>query len=222
MRRAVIITGGGTGIRMESALPKQFLEINGKPLIVHTIDLFLQFDKDITIVVVLPELYFQLWEDIKKEYFPEETMLLAAGGKTRFDSVKSGLTLLQSNMIIGVHDAVRPLVSVGVIRECYKLAESKGSAIPVISLSESVRRVEGERNYFVPREGLKIVQTPQVFRGELLMNAFKRDFEDDFTDEAIVVERSEVDIYLTVGNPENIKITTPYDLKLAECLLGKR
>jgi len=220
MTRAVIITGGGMGLRMGSAVPKQFIEIKGKPLIVHTIGVFLNYDWNMMIVVVLPLEYFELWENMKREYFPDKEIYLTSGGKTRFDSVKNGLKLLNGEMIIGIHDAVRPLVSPDVISECFKLAQEKGSAVPVISLNESVRKTDGKKNYPVFREGLKIIQTPQVFKGDLLINAYKRNFKDEFTDDATVVEKSGVTVYLTEGNPENIKITTPYDMKLADFLLG--
>ena len=222
MKRAVIITGGGMGYRMGSSIPKQFLDIAGKPLIVHTIKTFLGFDKNIQIVVVLPELYFGLWNDIKQKYFKREQILPVSGGNTRFESVKNGLSLLSEDLTIGVHDAVRPMVSSQVIARCYDLAQKEGSAIPVLPLTESVRKAEGNENYTVSREGMRIVQTPQVFRGSLLKKAYKALYEPDFTDDAIVVERLGVKIFLTEGNVENIKITTPFDLMVADCYFGKK
>jgi len=219
MKKAVIITGGGLGHRMCSDIPKQFLDIGGKPLIVHTIDVFIRYDRNIIIVVVLPEDYFELWKTIEEKYYAEKDIILASGGKTRFDSVKNGLALLGQDMIIAIHDAVRPMVSVEIISKCYDIAEAKGSAIPVVSLSESVRKEEQGRNYFVSREGLRIVQTPQVFRGEIVKEAYNRNYKKEFTDDAIVVEKAGNNIFLTEGNVENIKITTPFDLRIARSYL---
>jgi len=205
---------------MGSEIPKQFLNIGNKPLIAHTIDVFLEYDRNIIIVVVIPEDYSELWGNIKEIHYKERDIIMATGGKTRFDSVKSGLSLLTEDMIIGVHDAVRPMVSVEVISRCYDIAEIKGSAVPVLPMNESIRRTENERNYFVSREGLKIVQTPQVFKGDILKTAYNRNFKPEFTDDAIVVEKNGLKITLTEGNPENIKITTPFDLQIAECYLS--
>ena len=218
----MIITGGGIGYRMGSPIPKQFLDLAGKPLIVHTIRIFQEYDKDIQIVVVLPELYLKLWDDIQNKYFSKNEILRTRGGATRFESVKNGLSLLGEDLIIGVHDAVRPMVSSQVIARCYELAQKEGSAIPVLPLSESVRKVEGKGNHTVSREGLRIIQTPQVFHGSLLKRAYTTEYDPEFTDDAIVVERLGVKIFLTNGNPENIKITTPFDMIVATCYFNNK
>ena len=222
MKKAVIITGGGMGYRMASPIPKQFLDLGGKPLIVHTVKVFQEYDKDIQIVVVLPELYFGLWNDIHQKYFGKNKILMTSGGKTRFESVKNGLSLLGEDLIIGVHDAVRPMVSLQVIKRCYDMAQKEGSAIPVLALSESVRKADEYKNYPVSREGLKIIQTPQVFQGSLLKKAYETEYDPKFTDDATVVERLGVKICLTEGNPENIKITTPFDMMVANCYLNNK
>ena len=216
MSNAIIITGGGIGSRMHSDIPKQFIEIAGKPIISYTIDLFYQFDKDIVLVVVIPKGFKELWFKLQKKYFPGESILHIEGGNSRFESVKKGLSLLNKNMIIGVHDAVRPMVSLEVITRCYETAARKGNAVPVIPVNESFRKTDGEKNYALGRESLRIVQTPQVFNGELLIKAYSMPYEPVFTDDSTVVEKLGTEINLVQGNPENIKITTPFDLIIAE------
>ncbi len=207
------------GHRMGFGLPKQFIEIAAKPIITYTIDLFLKFDPDILMVVVIPKSYEGLWNKIRGTYYPDKNILFTEGGDSRFESVKKGLSLLNKNMIIGVHDAVRPMVKQDVISGCYDLAAKKGSAIPVVPVIESLRKAEGIKNFPVSREGMKIVQTPQVFQGELLIKAYSQPFNPEFTDDSTVVEALGARINLIQGNPENIKITTPFDLKIAEAYL---
>lgn len=207
------------GHRMGFGMPKQFLEIAAKPIIAHTIDLFFKFDPDILMVVVIPKSYEGIWNKIKVTYYPDKNILFTEGGNSRFESVKKGLSLLNKNMIIGVHDAVRPMVMQDVISGCYDMAAKKGNAIPVIPVIESLRKAEGIKNFPVSREGMKIVQTPQVFQGELLIKAYSQPFNPEFTDDSTVVEALGARINLIMGNPENIKITTPFDLKIAEAYL---
>ena len=216
MKKAVIITGGGSGRRMGTPIPKQFLLVAGKPLIVHTIDLFRKFNSDMEIVVVLPAGYTEIWREISQKFFHDLDIKVAEGGETRFHSVKNGLGLIGEERIIGVHDAVRPLVSLEVLSRCYQMAEEKGNAIPVVEIPESIRRLEGENSFPVNRSDLRIIQTPQVFRGELLKQAYSADFREEFTDDASVVENLGVKINLVEGNRENIKVTTPEDLEWVE------
>lgn len=219
MDNAVIISGGGFGQRMGLSVPKQFIEIVSKPLIAHTIELFFQFDPDILMVIVIPDGFEEVWKKIHYKYFPGKNILFTYGGETRFESVKNGLSLLNGKMIIGVHDAVRPMVSLSVISRCYELAAEKGSAVPVIPVNESLRQDEGIKNFAVSRENLRIVQTPQVFAGNILINAYSQAYNTDFTDDSTVVEKYGAPIFLTPGDPENIKITKPFDLKIAEAYL---
>jgi 2-C-methyl-D-erythritol 4-phosphate cytidylyltransferase len=216
MRKAVIITGGGSGKRMGTPVPKQFLKIDGKPVIVYTIELFSGFDKNMEIVVVLPESYLELWKEINAEFFNKVNIRVAPGGDFRFHSVKSGLSLLKEDMLIGVHDAVRPLVSMEVINRCYSVAEKYGNAVPVIKMTDSIRRISGASNFPANREDFRIIQTPQVFSGEILKKAYNLNFSEEFTDDASVVEKLGVKINLVEGNRENIKITTPEDIKYVE------
>jgi 2-C-methyl-D-erythritol 4-phosphate cytidylyltransferase len=213
MKRAVIITGGGSGRRMGTPIPKQFLLVAGKPLIAYTIDVFRRFNNDMEIVVVLPAGYTEIWREISQKFFHDLDIKVAEGGETRFHSVKNGLGLLGEERIIGVHDAVRPLASLEVLSRCYQMAEEMGNAIPVIEIPESIRRLEGENSFPVNRNDLRIVQTPQVFRGELLKRAYNTAFREEFTDDASVVENLGVKINLVEGNRGNIKITTQEDLE---------
>lgn len=213
MKKAVIITGGGSGRRMGTPIPKQFLLVAGKPLIVHTIDLFRRFNNDMEFVVVLPAGYKEIWREISQKFFYDLDIKVAEGGETRFHSVKNGLGLIGEERIIGVHDAVRPLASLEVLSRCYQMAEEMGNAIPVIEIPESIRRLEGENSFPVNRNDLRIVQTPQVFRGELLKRAYNTAFKEEFTDDASVVENLGVKINLVEGNRGNIKITIQEDLE---------
>jgi 2-C-methyl-D-erythritol 4-phosphate cytidylyltransferase len=216
MKQAVIITGGGSGRRMGTPIPKQFLLVAGKPLIAYTIDVFRRFNNDMEIVVVLPAGYTEIWREISQKFFHDLDIKVAEGGETRFHSVKNGLGLLGEERIIGVHDAVRPLASLEVLSRCYQMAEEMGNAIPVIEIPESIRRLEGENSFPVNRNDLRIVQTPQVFRGELLKRAYNTAFREEFTDDASVVENLGVKINLVEGNRGNIKITTQEDLEWVE------
>lgn len=201
---------------MGSHVPKQFLKIAGKPIIVHTIERFIKFDNSMDIVVVLPADYLEIWKDITAEFLNKVNIQVASGGDSRFHSVKSGLSMINEDMIIGVHDAVRPLVSMEVINRCYSGAEKYGNAVPVIKITDSIRRIDGASNYPSHREDFRIIQTPQVFSGELLKKAYNLNFSEEHTDDASVVEKLGVNINLVDGNRENIKITTPQDIKYVE------
>jgi 2-C-methyl-D-erythritol 4-phosphate cytidylyltransferase len=214
MKKSVIITGGGLGTRMNMPLPKQFIVVKDKPVIVHTINLFRDYDADMEIVVVLPADFLKNWEEISAKYYPNITIHLVSGGATRFHSVKNALARLDENLLIGVHDAVRPLVSPDVIARCYTTAEKSGNAIPAIPLAESIRKVENDISYPIDRSNLHIIQTPQVFHGALLKKAYQSSYLPEFTDDASVVEKLGVKINLVEGNRSNIKITTKEDLEM--------
>lgn len=219
MKNAVIIVAGGTGSRMGSSIPKQFLEIAGKPVILHTIEKFLSFDPEIEMILVINQDYIHIWDQLSLKYKLSDKFKIAAGGETRFHSVKNGLMLLEGDLLVGIHDSVRPMISVETIRNIYNHAAIHGNAIPVIPVKESVRKVDDSGSKMIDRSVLKLIQTPQVFKYSLLKKAYETDFQPEFTDDAIVVERSGVQIHLVEGDSYNFKITTPEDIEIARCLL---
>lgn len=216
---SVVIVAGGSGSRMKSEIPKQFMEINGKPLILWTIEKFLLFDKHIKIIVVLPENHIIVWQEMIEKYPEYKTLLVCSGGATRFHSVKRGLEHIGDNELVGIHDAVRPLVSVDTIHRCYEMAALKSSAIPLIEMEDSLRKVSHTGNEIFERSTVKRVQTPQVFRAEKLIRAYENCLEKNFTDDASVFESYFGSVQLVEGNRENIKITYPIDLRIAETML---
>jgi 2-C-methyl-D-erythritol 4-phosphate cytidylyltransferase len=216
----VIIVAGGTGTRMHSTVPKQFIEIKGKPVIIHTIEKFLDFDEHINIIVSVHPEYMTDANFMLAEYFPEKNIHTVPGGETRFHSVKNGLHAISNkNDIVGIHDAARPFVSLETIKRCFETAALKGNAIPVSPVNESLRMITNGINKAVSREDYKIVQTPQCFVVSKIKEAFNQEYSPFFTDDATVLEGMDERIYLVEGNPENIKITNPYDLKFAELYL---
>ena len=218
----VIIVAGGKGLRMGSDIPKQFLPIGGKPVLMRTIERFREYSADLQIILVLPEAQQEYWLQLCKEYDFDVEYRLANGGQTRFHSVQNGLALVPDDAegVVGVHDGVRPFPSIEVIRNCYETAHEKKAVIPVIPVVETVRHLEKEGSVTVPRDEYKLVQTPQTFDIQLLKAANRQPYNDGFTDDASVVESYGHEITLVEGNRENIKITTPYDLKIAEVLIG--
>ena len=214
MKKYVIIVAGGKGLRMGSELPKQFLPIGGKPVLMHTLEAFRKYEATLQIILVLPKEQQDFWKQLCEEYHFDVGHLIADGGETRFHSVKNGLALVRESGLVGVHDGVRPFVSVDVIRNCYDLAEARKAVIPVIDVVETVRHLTGNSSETVSRNDYKLVQTPQVFDTELLKRAYTQEFTPFFTDDASVVEAMGVPVYLAEGNRENIKITTPFDLKI--------
>lgn len=225
----VIIVAGGKGLRMGSDIPKQFLPVGGKPVLMRTLERFREYSPTLQIILVLPKAQQDYWRQLCQQYqFPlpiEEgvrggSYLLADGGETRFHSVQHGLALIPDNAegVVGVHDGVRPFPSIDVIRRCYDTAREKKAVIPVIPVVETVRQLEGATSFTVPRDDYRLVQTPQCFDIQLLKAANRQPYNDGFTDDASVVEAFGHAITLVEGNRENIKITTPYDLKIAEVL----
>lgn len=217
----VIIVAGGKGLRMGSDIPKQFLPIGGKPVLMRTLERFRAYDKDLKIILVLPEAQQDYWQGLCKKYGFQVKYQLANGGQTRFHSVQNGLALIPDDAegVVGVHDGVRPFPSIDVIRNCYATAREKKAVIPVIPVVETVRHLEGEGSVTVPRGDYRLVQTPQTFDIQLLKAANRQPYNDGFTDDASVVESYGHEITLVEGNRENIKITTPYDMKIAEVLI---
>ncbi|MFP4621006.1 MAG: 2-C-methyl-D-erythritol 4-phosphate cytidylyltransferase [Bacteroidales bacterium] len=219
MKRVAIIVAGGIGKRMDSQLPKQFLKIHNEIILIKTIRTFHAFDGDMDLVVGLPAREIPSWEKLCiNEHFRIPHKVIA-GGETRFQTVKNALQAITSPSIIAIHDGVRPLVSQRTIRQAFEKAEISGNAIPVADIHESIRRITDSENKAVPRAHYKIVQTPQVFHSDLLLHAYRQEYDPDFTDDASVVEKTGIKINTVKGNPENIKITTKKDLAVAETLL---
>ena len=216
----VIIVAGGKGLRMGSDIPKQFLPIGGKPVLMRTLERFREYSKELNIILVLPEAQQDYWQELCKKYNFEVEYQLANGGQTRFHSVQNGLALVPDDAegVVGVHDGVRPFPAVEVIRNCYETARTAKAVIPVIPVVETVRHLEGEGSVTVPRGDYRLVQTPQTFDIQLLKAANRQPYNDGFTDDASVVESYGHAITLVEGNRENIKITTPYDIVVAEAL----
>ena len=216
----IIIVAGGTGTRMHSTVPKQFMEIKGKPVLIHTIEKFIEFDEFINIIVCVHKDFITDANFMLAEYFPDRNIHTVVGGETRFHSVKNGLQVIgNKNDIVGIHDAARPFVSVETIKRCFETAAKKGNAIPVCPFNESLRMVTNGINKSVSRDDYKIVQTPQCFIVSKIKEAFDQEYSPFFTDDATVLEGMDETIYLVEGNAENIKITNPYDLKFAELYL---
>lgn len=218
----IIIVAGGKGLRMGSDIPKQFLPIGGKPVLMRTLERFRRYSPTLQIILVLPKAQQDYWQKLCKEYAFDIDYQLADGGETRFHSVQNGLAKIPDNAqgVVGVHDGVRPFPSIDVIRNCYETAREKKAVIPVIPVVETVRHLKGDTSVTVPRNDYRLVQTPQTFDIQLLKAANRQPYNDGFTDDASVVEAFGFNITLVEGNRENIKITTPYDLKIAEVLIG--
>ena len=216
----IIIVAGGKGLRMGSDIPKQFLPIGGKPVLMRTLERFRSYDANLQIILVLPEAQQDYWRELCEQYHFDVEYLLANGGQTRFHSVQNGLALVPDDAegVVGVHDGVRPFPSIEVIRNCYETAREKKAVIPVIPVVETVRHLEGEGSVTVPRDQYRLVQTPQTFDIQLLKAANRQPYNDGFTDDASVVESYGHTIALVEGNRENIKITTPYDIVVDEAL----
>ncbi len=212
---------GGSGTRMNTTTPKQFLLLNGKPVLYYTIDTFLKAYNDLKIILVLPEEHIAAGKEIIDAWFDSSRINITEGGRTRFHSVQNGLQLISEESIIFVHDGVRCMVSTDLVQRCYDKAIEHGSAIPVINCKDSVRIVKGENNEAAERNNIKLVQTPQAFHSKILLPAYRIDFKDKFTDEAAVVEAFGLKVYLTEGEENNIKITNPIDLLIAEKLLKR-
>ena len=221
MRNNVIIVAGGKGLRMGSELPKQFISVAGKPILMHTIEAFYNFDKYINIVLVLPLMHQNYWKEVCAESKFNIPYTMAMGGDTRFHSVKNGLVLVEEGLV-AVHDGVRPFVSEEMIRRCFDAAKEYKAVIPVINSVDSLREMVGEeRSKIIDREKIRLVQTPQVFEVDVIKSAYQVDYDDRFTDDASVVEANGVDIHLVEGERNNIKVTTPLDLKICEFLSKK-
>jgi 2-C-methyl-D-erythritol 4-phosphate cytidylyltransferase len=220
MTETIIITAGGIGKRMESNIPKQFIELNGIPILMHTINQFYDYNNAIQIVVVLPEDHIDFWNELIKTHNFIIDHQIIKGGKERFHSIKNGLSLAKGQLI-GVHDAVRPFVNVNVIKNCFDALKKHQAVVPVVDLKESIRQVDGDSSKSVDRNQFKIVQTPQCFVRNVILTAYNQPYSNLFTDDASVVEQLNIPIHLIEGNEGNIKITTPVDLAIANLFLNK-
>jgi len=220
MQRSVIIVAGGKGKRMNASIPKQFVELNGKPILMHTIECFARFDEHILIVVALPIEHISFWEKLCQTHHFLIPHTIVAGGNTRFQSVKNGLAAIQKSELIAVHDGVRPLTSDYLVRHCFEEAYYHETAVPMCRVTESVRMITSHGSQYVDRDSLRLIQTPQVFQSFILRAAYGQMYEHSFTDDASVVERMGIQLNLIDGEQTNIKITTPFDLKMAEMILN--
>lgn len=221
MKRSTIIVAGGSGKRMGAAVPKQFLLLAGKPILCHTMEAFHRFDPAMQLIVVLPKEQIAGWRTLCTGHGFTIEHVVVSGGEERFHSVWEGLKEVQHDGLVAVHDGVRPLVSVDLIERCFAAAEANGAAIPVVPVSSSVRELVGEGSRALDRSRLRVVQTPQCFRVELLCKAFELPYDPAFTDEATLVERIGLAVHLVDGEDYNIKVTTPTDLILANALLDE-
>ena len=222
MLKYAVIVAGGSGNRMNAAIPKQFLPINGTAVLLYTIETFLSAFSDLEIILVLPEKFMRDGDAIVQQASDPKRIEIAAGGNTRFHSVKNGLKLVTENAIVFVHDAVRCLVTNDLIHRCYEGALENGNAIPAIPVSDTVRMETAEGSVVVDRSKLLVIQTPQTFFSNLLLKAFEQEYDSSFTDEATVAEKFGIKIHLIPGEDENIKLTRPIDMEIAEKILKNR
>lgn len=220
-KKFALIVAGGSGTRMKGNMPKQFIEIAGKPILMHTFEAFLRFDNNIQFILVLPEKEMESWQNLCNKHQFSIPHIIAAGGNKRFHSVKSGLDKIKHDGIVFIHDGVRPLVSMQTLQNCYKKAVKTGNALPVIAPSESVRWIDDHSNKTVDRSKYFLVQTPQTFCVKEIKDAYQQAHSDKFTDDASVMESAGKKIHPVQGNRENIKITFPEDLQLAALYLSE-
>jgi len=219
MNRHVIIVAGGSGKRFQSKIPKQFLKLRDKSVVMHSIAAFNSCMPDIEVILALPEEHYEMWQKLCDEYNFTIPHKLAKGGETRFNSVKNALELIDGEGYIAVHDGVRPLVSSKLIKNSFSETEKLGNAVPLISVNDSVRIFDKGEYQIIDRKQLKLVQTPQCFKSTILKKAYLQDYNDNFTDDASVVELYGEKIHFIDGDIDNIKITKESDLIVAESLL---
>ena len=219
MKKFAIIVAGGTGNRMQGDIPKQFVLLNGKPVIIYSIEAFFTHNPSVQIILVIHPEYLSLWERLAKEYKISAPLLVVAGGKTRFDSVKNGLKLITEDGLVAVHDAARPVINAGFIRNLFLDASTFGSAIPVVPINDTIRIIDGDFSHPQDRTFLRAIQTPQVFKVSELQRAYMQPYEPIFTDDGSVMESAGFPVHLAEGRRGNIKITHPEDIAVAEVLM---
>lgn len=221
MKKYILIMAGGEGTRFDAEMPKQFALLEKRPVIMHTFDAFNQVE-DAEFILVLNEHWQEQWKIMCKEHSFKTPHTLVTGGETRFHSVLAGLQKVINPSIVAIHDAARPLVSEKLIENCFRVAETKSCAIPVIPISDSIRYVSGPHNKAVDREQYRAVQTPQVFKSNLILQAYRQSYDEKFTDDASVLGSLGYPVILVAGETENIKITHPIDIQIAALLLQHR
>jgi 2-C-methyl-D-erythritol 4-phosphate cytidylyltransferase len=218
MKKFALIVAGGIGSRMQSELPKQFMEIHSLPIIIHTIKKFIPVSDQI--ILVLPKEFLTYWSTLKEKYLPNVNIVVSVGGATRTQSVKNGMMMVDDNdSLVAIHDAARPFVSIESIQQCYKLAEQSGSGVLAVPLKDSIRKLETDRSIQCDRTEYVLMQTPQTFQVSLFRKALE-EVVGEFTDDASLVEATGHKIILVEGTYENIKITTPEDILIGEAIFG--
>lgn len=217
-----VIVAGGAGSRMKTDKPKQFLELIGRPILMHTLDAFHDCDLDIEIILVLPAHHIPIWQELIVEHGFKTPHRITSGGHTRFDSVKSGLNQIDGDGIVAIHDGARPLVTSDIIYRTVVQAKNGGNGIAAVPIKDSIRQVQGGQNKSVDRNHFYVIQTPQTFKAGLIKYAFAVSGPRTFTDDASVVEAYGEKIELVEGSYDNLKITTPEDLAVAAAILAKR
>jgi 2-C-methyl-D-erythritol 4-phosphate cytidylyltransferase len=222
MKTYAVIVAGGSGQRMGSSLPKQFLPLCGKPVLWHTLNTFFLAINDIRIILVLPQSHLPYGQELRDSFEQSAQISVVEGGNSRYESVKSGLSLIREQSIVFVHDGVRCLLTTALIQRCYETALTLGNAIPAVPSKDSVRIITGSGNVVADRNNVQLIQTPQTFLSHILLKAFEQPYQERFTDEATVVESCGTAIILVPGEHENIKITNPVDLLIAEKVLESR
>jgi 2-C-methyl-D-erythritol 4-phosphate cytidylyltransferase len=219
MEQIAVIVAGGSGKRMNSEIPKQFLLLNGEPVLSMTIRAFYQYNPEMKFIIVLPPDQIEYWKTLCKTYKLNIDHTIAEGGRTRHHSVKNAMKEIRPGCLVAVHDGVRPLLSTSLIRSCFIKAGKMGNAVPAIELSESLRQLKKDKNTSVNRSGYRLIQTPQVFNSDLLIEAFRQPYRKSFTDEASLVEAAGYMIHLVDGQRENIKLTTTLDMCIASAII---
>jgi len=221
MKKYAVIVAAGSGTRMGKDIPKQFLSLGARPMLYYTLDAFFSAYSDVNVILVISQRYMKWGEDIAKA-FPGYSITLVEGGKTRFQSVKNGLSLIKEHSVIFVHDGVRCLVTGHLIHHCYEQAIVKGSAVPTVAVTETIRLLDGDNHHMLDRNLVRMVQTPQTFLSTILLKAYEAEELEHFTDEASVVEHSGEKVHLIEGEYSNVKITRPQDMAIAEEILRLR
>ena len=218
MQKTVIIVAGGQGMRFSQDMPKQFFYIRQRPLLMHAIDLFHEYDREMQIIVGIQENLMSYWESVCDQFGFDVEYILSPGGETRYHTVKNALPEVSPGNLVAIHDAVRPLLYKRTIDSCFEAAGKYGAALPCIEIRDSIREITPRGSRWVSRDLFRLVQTPQVFQYDILKKSYEQEYSEDFTDDASVVEMAGYPVTLVEGNPENIKITTPEDLVFAEAL----
>jgi 2-C-methyl-D-erythritol 4-phosphate cytidylyltransferase len=222
LKEHALIVAGGKGTRIKSAVPKQFIEVKGKPVLLHTIEAFYQYSSAINIILVLPEDDFSIWHTIARKYDFQKPLTLQKGGETRFQSVRNGLAKIEGDGLVAIHDGVRPMVSPDIIGASFRLAAVHKSAVAAVRLKESIRMTDQDNTKAMDRSRFRLIQTPQTFEAALIKGAYEMKEDPSLTDDASVAERAGHIISLFEGSYRNIKITTEEDLLIAESLLVDR